>query len=309
LPEFDLSVVVPVYNNAATLPALMERLAAVVDATGLCAELIFVDDGSTDASAALVAARAESDSRFVLLGLAANFGGQAALCAGFDAVRGRRAVCLDADLENLPEDIPALLAALDQGHDLACGVRQGRTRSWRSWASSLLNAYARSRLAHPVKDLGCGMRAMDSRVIDDLASAGRKRCLLTPLLLERASSVVEVPVRWVRSTDSGGHSFLSLLGMAFDYFMLTAGRPFLVVGAVATVAAVGGTVAVLGGLHAGRSALALAGIFLASTGALGMAIALIGEYAQRGYRRGDSEPLYRLRDADGDQRGRPAGSN
>ena len=129
MSDLELSVVVPVYDSASTLEELVDRLIRVLEEQSLSFELILVDDGSADASLEILRRRAAADGRVRAIALTRNFGGQAARCAGFDLVRGRRTVCLDADLENLPEDIPALLAALDRGADLACGVREGRTRA------------------------------------------------------------------------------------------------------------------------------------------------------------------------------------
>lgn len=294
----DVSVVVPVYDNEATLGELIERLVRVLESLGLSFEMLFVDDGSRDESAALLRRRAAADPRVRVLELARNFGGQSALCAGFDHVRGRRTVCLDADLENLPEDVPALLAALDEGADLACGVRQGRHASFwlRRLPSALMNAYVRSRLERSVADIGCGMRAMDSRLVRELAAEGERRRFLTPLLLDRARRVVEVPIRHEPSRAPGGHSFWSLLAIAADFFLVAAGRPFLVTGLASLGAGAFGALALAAGWLRGSPALALGGLVCGAAGFLGAVASLVGEYAQRVHELVQGRPYYALRE-------------
>jgi glycosyltransferase involved in cell wall biosynthesis len=293
--EVDLSVVVPVYNNAATLGELIDRLLATLDPLPFSFELIFVDDGSSDASFELLRARAAAEPRVRAYALKRNYGSQGAICAGFDLVRGKRTVCLDADLENFPEDIPALLAALDRGYELACGVREmRRSPLWRRVPSAVFNAFVRRQIGTTVRDIGCGMRAMDSRVVHQLASEGEKRRLVTPLLLKRARSVVEVPIRH-QPSGAPSHSFLTLLGIAFDFYLLTARRPFLVAGLLSVAGALAGAGVLAAALLRGGAVLALTGAILAVAGLLGGLLSLLGEYVQRTYQLGQGLPFYELR--------------
>jgi glycosyltransferase involved in cell wall biosynthesis len=291
-------VVVPVFNNASTLDELIDRLVAALAPLGVPFELIFVDDGSRDESYALLRRRAGADPRVRAFALTRNFGSQSAICAGFDLVRGRRAVCLDADLENFPEDVPALLAVLDQGHDLVCGVREqrGDPLFGRRIPSAFMNWYVRRQTGRDVRDVGCGMRAMDARLLRNLAAEGEHRRLVTPMLLRRARSVAFVPIRHRPSSLRLGHTFLTLLGIAADYYLLTARRPFLVSGLVAAaalaVALALGVAAALGASHA----LGLAALVLATGGSLGGLLSLVGDYVQRVYQLGQGIPFYQLRD-------------
>jgi hypothetical protein len=165
--------------------------------------------------------------------------------------------------------------------------------------SRLLNAYVRRQTGTTVRDVGCAMRAMESHLIHDLESEGEKRRLVTPLLLKRAHAVAEVPIRHKPKEAPGGHSFLSLLGIAMDYYLLTARRPFLVSGLLSgLVVAVAGVAFVLGE--------GMVGLVLLASGLLGGLLSLIGEYAQRIYQIGQRLPFYQLRrDAPPD----PAGSS
>ena len=293
----DLSVVVPVYQNAATLDELIDRLLRTLDPLPLSFELIFVDDGSSDASYEILRRRARGDARIRAYAQKRNFGGQSAICAGFDLVRGKRTVCMDADLENFPEDIPVLLAALDRGFELACGVREGRQGSKlrRQLPSALFNAFVRRQIGTTVRDIGCGMRAMDSHVIRDLAAEGEKRRLVTPLLIRRARSVVEVPIQHRPSGAPGGHSFLTLLGIAVDFYLLTARRPFLVAGLASGLALAAGAACLVAGLFGAGFHTGLVGLLLAIAGLLGGLVSLLGEYVQRSYQIGQGLPFYDLR--------------
>jgi len=294
-PEVDFSVVIPVYNNATTLDELIDRLVAVLEPMPMSFELIFVDDGSRDASYSILQTRATSDPRIRPFALVRNFGSQAAVCAGFDRARGRLAACMDADLENCPEDLPRLLEPLGRGYDLVCGYRENRRVPWltRRLPSRLMNTYVRRQGGTHVRDVGCGMRAFQAWVVRDLAAEGESRRLLTPVFLRRARTVTEVALRPGAHGKSGGHSFLSLLGIAADYYLLTATRPFLVTGLVsATVVALGGTIVLIGP--------GSAGLVLAGSGLLGGLASLLGEYCQRIYQLSQGTPFYLLRDTESD---------
>jgi glycosyltransferase involved in cell wall biosynthesis len=299
--DVAVSVVVPVFNNADTLDPLIDGLVAHLAPRGQTFELVFVDDASRDASLAVLRQRAKSDARIRVFAMRRNFGGQAAICAGFDRARGHRVVCIDADLENDPADVPRLLDALDQGHDLACGVRELRGGPLsRRIASALFNLYVRRRFDKSVRDIGCGLRAMEAPIARELAQAGERRRLLTPLLIERARSVVEVPVRHNPVQREGGHSFFSLLAIGMDFYLISARRPFLYVGFASLASFAGGVVLLAVAAAEGARALALAALVFGATGALGAAIALVGLFAQRLYEMAQQRPFYELR-ADEDE--------
>lgn len=303
MPEIELTVVVPVFNNADTLDPLLDRLVDTLDDLAISFEIVAVDDGSEDAGPDILRRRAEADPRIRPRSLTRNFGSQAALCAGFDLARGSRVACIDADLENFPEDLPALLAALDRGFDLACGVRtQRQSPTWRRrLPSQLLNAYVRHRTGTRIRDIGCGMRAMEARVVRNLGLEGEARRLLTPLLLRRARSVVEVPIRHAPRPRQGGHSFVSLLGIALDFYLLTARRPFVVAG-IASMAtfAIGIALCLAAAIGAGLGWL-LTGAVAMATGFLGAILCLVGEYAQRLYQLEQGLPFYELRREESEQ--------
>ena len=291
MPPVDVSVLVPVYNNAATLDELIDRLLAVLAAAAIRFEIICVDDGSRDASRAVLERRAAADARIRVFVLTRNFGGQAASCAACDQVRGRRVVHIDADLENYPEDIPLLLEQLDRGYDLVCGVREQLRDPWltRRLPSLLINYYVRRQGGVRIRDIGCGLRALDARLIRNLAAEGEARRLLTPVLLRRAQRVAQVPIRHHPTTTRGGHSFLTLLGIALDYYLLTARRPFLISGLLSGIAVLLGVILLIVQPR-------MADLLIVGFAALGALLSLIGEYVQHIYRLAQNAPFYELQD-------------
>src|SRR4249920_1565598 len=133
----DLSVIIPVYNEEEGLPALFARLYASLDALHTAYEIVFINDGSRDRSAALLREQFQKRpdvTRVILFN--GNFGQHMAIMAGFSHARGHRVVTLDADLQNPPEEIGKLLAQMDQGHDYVGTIRRMRQdAAWRRWAS------------------------------------------------------------------------------------------------------------------------------------------------------------------------------
>lgn len=290
-PRPQFSVLVPVFNNASTLDELIDRLRAVLGAMDRSFEIVFVDDGSRDASPEILQRRAKQHPEIRVLTLAENFGGQAASCAACDYASGYQIIHIDADLENLPEDIPLLIEQLDRGFDFVLGYRRSRNDPWltRKLPSLLMNAFVRHRTGTRIRDVGCGLCALDARLVEDLESEGDARRLLKPLILGRARHITEVAIRHRPKTERGGHAFLSLLGIATDYYLYTAKRPFLVTGLVASGATIAGTL-MLALTHAS----AVAGVVVAS-GLLGIMASLLGEYLQRTYHLAQGIKFYQLR--------------
>ncbi|MGH8677066.1 MAG: glycosyltransferase family 2 protein, partial [Burkholderiales bacterium] len=145
----ELSVVIPVYNEEEGLPILFRRLYPALDALGLSFEIIFVNDGSRDRSGAILREQFQQRpdvTRVIMFN--GNFGQHMAIIAGFAHCRGRRIVTLDADLQNPPEEICKLLAAMDRGHDYVGTIRRHRQDSaFRRRASHLMNKI-RERITH-----------------------------------------------------------------------------------------------------------------------------------------------------------------
>lgn len=171
----DLSIVVPVYNEAESLPKLIDELHAAIRPTEFAYELLFVDDGSRDGSAALLARAAKDDPSLVLLELRRNFGQTAAMQAGFDHACGRIIVTLDADLQNDPADIPRLCRALQERElDLVAGWRADRKDRFldRRLPSMLANRLISWITGVKLHDYGCTLKVMRADVAKELRLYG-----------------------------------------------------------------------------------------------------------------------------------------
>src|SRR5215470_15280667 len=132
MPMIDLSVVIPVRNEAASLDELHAELSNTLRAWGRSYELIVIDDGSTDESFEILARLQKVDARLRVIRFRRNFGQTAAFAAGFDHARGRLIVTSDGDLQNDPRDIPKMVDMLEKGYDIVCGWRRDRKDPWLS---------------------------------------------------------------------------------------------------------------------------------------------------------------------------------
>ena len=194
--EVDLSVVIPVYDEEDSLPLLWSEIREALEPTGLRFEVIFVDDGSRDRSADIVRGVREQDQRARLLRLKVNAGETAATDAGLKAARGRHVVVMDADLQNDPRDIPAMLAHLDRW-DAVTGYRVDRAAgdSWIRQISSRIANRVRNRLSdETVRDSGCTFRAFRRECLRELVLYRGFHRFIPTLLRMQGFRVLEMPV-------------------------------------------------------------------------------------------------------------------
>lgn len=192
----DLSIVVPVYDEEDSLSPLWAELREVLDRLGLAVEVIFVDDGSRDRSAEIIRGFREADARVRLVRLKENGGETAATDAGFKAARGRRVVVMDADLQNDPRDIPALLSHLDHW-DAATGWRVQRAQGdglVRRVSSRIANGLRNWVSDESIHDSGCTFRAFRRECLRGLVLYRGFHRFIPTLLKMRGYRVIEVPV-------------------------------------------------------------------------------------------------------------------
>jgi glycosyltransferase involved in cell wall biosynthesis len=214
----DLSVVIPVYNEEENLPPLWDELRGVLEGLRLSFEVVFVDDGSRDRSAEIVRAFRDVDPRVRLVRLKANAGETAATDAGFKAARGRFIVTMDADLQNDPADLPALIARLDTW-DAATGwrVERGTGDTWvRRVSSRTANRIRNAISDETVQDSGCTYRALRRECLRDLVLYRGFHRFIPTLLRMRGFRVVEVPVR--NRPRRFGQSKYGIMNRAFVAF-------------------------------------------------------------------------------------------
>jgi undecaprenyl-phosphate 4-deoxy-4-formamido-L-arabinose transferase len=214
-----LSVVIPVFNEEAGLQALFERLYPALDALKLPCEVIFVDDGSRDRSAALLGeqfGKRPDLTRVILLN--GNFGQHMAIMAGFERCRGERVVTLDADLQNPPEEIGKLLARMDQGHDYVGGVRQARQDSWlRRVLSRAMNAVRERITRIRMTDQGCMLCAYSREIVQTINECREVSTFIPALAYSFARNPAEVEVAHEgRAAGTSKYSFYSLVRLNFD---------------------------------------------------------------------------------------------
>jgi glycosyltransferase involved in cell wall biosynthesis len=192
--EAFLSVVIPVHDEEESLETLHRELDAALGSRAGGLEILFVDDGSRDASLARLRAIAEKDARVRVLALDAQHGQSAALAAGFQAARGALVATLDADLQNDPADLPRLLAALADA-DVVCGVRTARRDGWRRrLASRVANAFRNRLTGERVSDVGCSLRVMRAAQLACVKPFRGMHRFLPTLLRMEGARVVEIPV-------------------------------------------------------------------------------------------------------------------
>ncbi len=217
--DLFLSVIIPVYNEQETLLALFARLYPALDALGVSYELLFVNDGSRDRSAALLKDQflARPDVTRVIL-FNANHGQHLAIMAGFEHCRGERVVTLDADLQNPPEEIGKLLAAMDRGHDYVGGVREKRRDSlWRHVASRLMNRL-REQITHiKMTDQGCMLRAYSRSIVKAIAATREVSTYIPALAYTFAANPTEVTVAHAeRAAGESKYPLYKLIRLNFD---------------------------------------------------------------------------------------------
>jgi undecaprenyl-phosphate 4-deoxy-4-formamido-L-arabinose transferase len=298
----EVSVVVPVYNEEAVLPALFARLYPALDALGRSYEVIFVNDGSRDRSAALLRAQFEQrpDATRVIL-FNGNFGQHLAIMAGFEASRGARVVTLDADLQNPPEEIGKLLAKMDEGYDYVGAVRSERhDTAFRRHASRLMNALRERITRIRMTDQGCMLRAYGRTVVDTINACREINTFIPALAYTFAQNPTEIEVAHEeRAAGESKYSLYSLVRLNFDLvtgFSVMPLQLFSLSGIVISLASIGFVVFLaVRRLIVGPEAegvFTLFGIAFFLIGITLFGIGLLGEYIGRIYEQVRERPRY-----------------
>jgi glycosyltransferase involved in cell wall biosynthesis len=219
-----LSVVVPVFDEAESLPELHRQLAAALAAMGRSWEVIYVDDGSRDGSDQTIAELATREPRVRGLSFRRNFGKSAALAVGFRLARGAWVATLDADLQDDPAELPKLAEALEPGHDLVTGWKRQRQDPWnKTIPSRLFNAATSVVSGVRLHDFNCGLKLCRREVVESIEIYGELHRFIPALAHWRGFRVMEVPVRHRRRQFGRSkfgasrfvNGFLDLLSAAF----------------------------------------------------------------------------------------------
>jgi glycosyltransferase involved in cell wall biosynthesis len=207
----DLSIVIPLFDEEATLDELYRRLSAVLRGLGLGYEIVFVDDGSRDGTYLTASAIGATDPAIVLVKLARNYGQTAALAAGFDRARGRVIVAMDGDLQHAPEDLPRLLAKLHEGYDIVSGWRERRLDNY--WTRRLPSRVANWLMAKlsgvPLHDFGTTFKAYRASVIKRVSLFGDLHRFIPALASSYGARIAEVPITNIERPQNKSHYGLS----------------------------------------------------------------------------------------------------
>ncbi|MEN6336033.1 MAG: glycosyltransferase, partial [Phycisphaerales bacterium] len=240
-----LSVVIPVFNEEQNLPDLIARCLKACSAGGESFEIILVDDGSSDASAQIIAEAATANAgKIVGVLLNRNYGQHAAVMAGFGEARGQIVVTLDADLQNPPEEIPSLVRKMDEGYDVVGTIRTPRHDPlFRRLASRIVNHAARRATGVMMHDYGCMLRAYSRPVVDAMLQCHERSMFIPVLANSFAGRTAEIEVRHAgRPNGDSKYSLWKLINLQFD--LLTSMTTFplrllSVLGGLTSVAGVG----------------------------------------------------------------------
>ena len=215
----EVSIIIPVYNEEAGLPALFARLYPALDALATGYEVVFINDGSRDRSAAVLREQWQDrpDVTRVIL-LAANAGQHMAIMAGFEHCRGQIVVTLDADLQNPPEEIAKLIAKMREGYDYVGSIRQNRQDSaFRRWASKAMNGLRERITRIKMTDQGCMLRAYSRSVVAAINSCAEVNTFIPALAYSFAQRPTEIEVAHEeRHAGESKYSIYSLLRLNFD---------------------------------------------------------------------------------------------
>jgi len=308
----DLSIVVPVYNEADNLDPLYREIVAVLDQMKLLYELILVDDGSLDGSFATAERLAAQDSRVKIIRLRRNYGQTAAMAAGFDAAQGKHVVAMDADLQNDPADIPRLLEKLKEGYDVVSGWRKNRqdryfTRKLPSMLASRLISWITNL---PLHDFGCTLKAYRRDLLAEINLYGELHRFVPVLAGQVGARITEIPVNH-RPRQAGeskyglGRTLRVVLDLVTVKFLLKySTKPVQLFGKWALWSFLLGIFSGFctlymkwfEGLNMNRNPLLILTAFLIFSGIQFIALGLLGELVTRTYHEVQEKPIYLVRE-------------
>ncbi len=299
-----LSVVVPIFNEAENLALLQQRLTHTLEQLGRPWEIWYVDDGSTDGSLDLLRALTQTDGRVGVIELTRNFGQHAAVLAGFAAAQGEIVVTLDGDLQNPPEEIPRLVAKIEEGYEVVGGWREDRhDPAYRRAASDLINQLTSLTVGVKMNDYGCMLRAYRRSVVRQIIECDERSSFIPALANSLAKRTAEIEVqhsdRW---SGRSKYTLLKLMRLSFDLitgFSLLPIQMMSLAGILVSVAGMGfGVFLLVRRMFVGpesEGVFTLFAILFVFIGILILAVGMVGEYVGRIYLEVRRRPTYRIR--------------
>ena len=314
----ELSVVIPIRNEAASLVELHREFTETLTAWGRTYELVVVDDGSTDGSFEILARLQAGDARLRVIRFRRNFGQTAAFAAGFAHARGRLIVTSDGDLQNDPRDIPAMVESLEGGLDIVCGWRKDRKDALvsRRFPSTMANALISAVTGVHLHDYGCSLKVFRAEIVKDMKLYGEMHRFLPAIASEQTSSIGEMVVnhrarKYGQSKYGIGRTIRVVLDLLTVKFLLSySTRPLQIFGLLGGGMGLGG-VLIIGWLASvrllgilgmmpdqsiGNRPLLLFGILLVFTGVQLVTLGLLAELQVRTYHESQNKPTYVIRE-------------
>jgi glycosyltransferase involved in cell wall biosynthesis len=308
----DISVVVPVLDEEDSLPLLYERLAEVLGQSDYGYEIIVVDDGSTDRSFEILKEYHAKDPNLCVVRFRRNYGQTAAFSAGFDRARGDVVVTIDADLQNDPADIPALMAKLEEGYDVVSGWRVDRKDRFldRRLPSIIANRLISWTTGVHIHDYGCSLKAYRREILADVQLYGQLHRFLPALAYAVGATVTEIPVnhhprRFGKAKYGLSRTIKVILDiLAVRFLMSYSTRPIHIFGLLGLASLFAG-IGVLVYLFIvrlfllqpiGDRPLTLLGILLTMLGVQLITSGLLAELVVRTYYESQGKPIYTLRE-------------
>jgi glycosyltransferase involved in cell wall biosynthesis len=308
----DLSVIIPLYNETENIKALLDELEEVLQSSGLSYEIVAIDDGSQDNTFSLLKDETLRRQKLIVLRLRRNFGQTAALTAGFDQAQGEIVVTMDGDLQNDPREIPALIAKIREGYDIASGWRKERRDPFlsRRLPSILANKMISWVTGVKLHDYGCTLKAFKKEVAKNLRLYGELHRFIPALAHWMGVTITEVPVNHRsrlhgRSKYGLSRTFKVILDLITVKFLLTySTRPIHIFGLWGMITGLIGIGLALvlavqrlwfGVSLANRPILLLA-ILLIFIGIQFISIGLLGELQVRTYHESQNKPIYFIKE-------------
>jgi len=309
---YDLSVVVPYYNESENLRSLYEELLSALDPTKLTYEIVIVNDGSTDGSEGLLEELARADHRVKVVNFTRNFGQTAAMVAGFDFAKGRIYVAMDADNQNDPADIPRMLAKLEEGYDVVSGWRRDRKDKLitRKLPSAVANRLLSSVTGVKLRDYGCSLKAYRAEYIDAIDLYGEMHRFIPAYANMAGARVAEMAVNHRPRTKGASKYGLSrvfkvLMDLITVKFLISyAKKPGYLFGGIGSVLCLLGIASALEvvvekfvkGTFAHKNPFLMLAVFLFSIGVQLVMMGLIAELLVRTYHESQDKPIYLVRE-------------